>query len=82
MIIGIMRMSYNERAVPNGGFRTICSKLCLCEGPILQEASISGGQGHTQLLRPLLLLTSVCEIAVKAGSSLKPLKLMRFKLDP
>ena len=37
MIIGVMRLSYNERAVPDGDFGTICSKLCSCERPILQD---------------------------------------------
>ena len=38
-----------------------------------------GGQGSTQLSRALLLLPLVCENVVKAGSSFKPLKLVRFK---
>ena len=37
------------------------------------------GQGSRQLSRPLLLLPSVCENTVKAGSSFKPLKLVRFR---
>ena len=77
MIIGVMRLSYNERAVAD--FGTICSKLCLCERAILQDMCISGGQESTKPSRPLLLLPSSCENAVKAGSSLKPLKLVRFK---
>ena len=82
MIIGVMRLSYNERAVPDGRFRHHLfqsSKLCSCERPILQDMYISGGQGSTQLSRSLLLLPSVCENAVKAWSSFKPLKLVRFK---
>ena len=44
-----------------------------------QDICISGGQEFTKSLRPLLLLPSSCENAVKARSSLKPLKLVRFK---
>ena len=51
-------------------FGTICSKVCLCERPILQDMCISGGQESTQPSRPLLLLPSSCENAVKAGSGL------------
>ena len=84
MIIGVMRLSYNERAVPAGtgqtaDLGTICSQLCSCERPILQDMGILGGEGSTQLSRALLLLPLVCENAVKAGSSFKPLKLVRFK---
>ena len=79
MIIGgVMRLLYNERAVQTADFGTICSKLCLCERPILQDMCISGGQESTQLSRPLLLLPTVCDNAVKAGSSLKPLKFIFF----
>ena len=46
---------------------TICSKLCSCERPILQGMCISGGQGSTHPSRPLLLLPSVYENAVKPG---------------
>ena len=60
-------------------FGTICSKLCLCERAILQDICISGGQESTKPSRPLLLPPSSCENAVKAWSSLKPLKLVRFK---
>ena len=51
----------------------------LCERAILQDMCISGGQESTKPSRPLLLLLSSCENAIKAGSSLKPLKLVRFK---
>ena len=60
-------------------FATICSKLCSCEWSILQDMCISGGQECTHLLRPLLLLLSVCENAMKARSSFEPLKLVTFK---
>jgi len=76
MIIGVMRLPHNERPCQKVEFGTICSKLCLCERPILQDMCISGGQESTQPSRPLVLLLSSCE---KAGSSLKPLKLARFK---
>ena len=79
MIIGVMRFSYNDRAGQTADFGTICSKLCSCERPILQGVCILGGQGSTQLSRALLLLPLVCENAVKAGSSFKPLKSVRFK---
>ena len=75
MIIRVMRFSYNQTA----DFGTICSKLNSCERPILQGVCILGGQGSTQFSRPLLLLPLVCESAVKAGSTFKPLKLVRFK---
>ena len=79
MIIGVMRFSYNKRAVLTADFGTVCSKLYSCEPPILQGVFILGGQGSTQLSRALLLLPLVCENAVKAGSSFKPLKSVRFK---
>ena len=55
-----------------------CSKLCSCERPILQDMCTSCGQGSTQLSRMLSLLPFVRENAVKAGSSFKALKLLRW----
>jgi len=60
-------------------FGTICSRLCLCERPILQDICSSGGQESTQPSRPLVLSPSSCENAVKDGSGLKPQKLIGFK---
>ena len=45
-------------------------KMCVC---------VLGGQESTQLSRPLLLLLSSYENAVKARSSLKHLNMVRFK---
>ena len=42
---------------------SICSKLCSCEQPILQDMCILGGQGSTELSRLLLILPLVCENA-------------------
>ena len=42
---------------------------------------ISGGQESTKPSRPLLLLPLSCENAVKAGSTLKPLKLVRLDME-
>ena len=53
-------------------FGTICSNLCLCERPILQDMCSSGSQESTQPLRPLVLSPSSCENAVicaKDGST-------------
>ena len=79
MIIGVMRLSYNKRPVPDGRFRHHLFRAVFMRVTYPQNLCILGGQGSTQLSRPLLLLPLVCENAVKAGSSFKPLKLVRFK---
>ena len=67
MIIGVMRLSYNERAVPDGRFwhhlfqavfmRTTYPSRYVC-------------QGYTQLSRPLLLLPLVnCKSRVQLQGS-------------
>ena len=75
MIIGVMRPLYNERAMSDG---TICSKLCLCEWPIFQDVFQVVKTLHSHRDCCYCMLPS-WENAVKAGSSLKPLKLVRFK---
>ena len=79
MIIGAKGYHTTKEPCQRADFGTICSRLCLCKRAILQDMCISGGQESTKLSRPLLLLPSSCENAVKAGSSLKPLKLVRLK---
>ena len=79
MIIGVMRLSYNERAVSDGRFRHHLFQAVFVRTTYPSKVCNSGGQESTQLSRPLLLLPSVCEDVVKVGSSLKPLKLVRFK---
>ena len=51
---------------------TIHPSRCVC-------VCVLGGQESTQLSRPLLLLLSSYENAVKARSSLKHLNMVRFK---
>ena len=44
IIIGVMRLSYNESAMPDPApSHGICSKLCSSERPILQDVYILGG---------------------------------------
>ena len=78
MIIGVMRFSYNDRAVPDGRFRHHLFQAVFMQ-TTYSSRCILGGQGSTQLSRALLLLPLVWENAVKAGSSFKLLKLVRFK---
>ena len=78
MIIGVMRLSYIEEAVTEGRFQHHLFQAVFVQ-TTYPSRCISGGQESTQLSRSLLLLPSSCENAVKAGSSLKPLKLVRFK---
>ena len=63
MIIGVMRFSYNERAVPDSRFRHHLFQAVFMRTTYPSDMCISGGQGSTQLSRPLLLLPSVCENA-------------------
>ena len=59
MIIGVMRLSHNERAVSEGRFRDHCSKLCLCERPSLAHSSICDGD-VTILLHTLTNFDPCC----------------------
>ena len=76
MIIGMTQFCRaTKEPCQTANFGIICSKLCLCEGPILQEICIQGGKESTQLSRPPLLSLLLCDNAVKARSTFKPLKL-------
>ena len=52
---------------------------CVCANDLYFKICVVQVVKSPQPSRPLVLLLSSCENAVKAGSSLKPLKLVRFK---
>ena len=66
MIIGVMRLSYNERAVPDGRFRHQLFQAVFMQTTYLSRLCVLG-QGSTHSSRPMLLIPSVRENAVKAG---------------
>ena len=74
MIIGVMRLSYSERAVPDGRFRRHLFQAVFMRTTYPSRCVYLGGQVSTQLSRALLLLPLVCENPVKTGSGFKPLR--------
>ena len=77
MIIGVMRLSYNERAVSEGRFRHhLFQAVFVRTSYPSRYVYFRWSRVHKAVETAV---TATAENAVKAGSSLKPLKLVRSK---
>ena len=79
MIIGVMRLSYNERAVSEGRFRHHLFQAVFVRTSYPSRYVYFRWSRVHKAVETAVTAPSSCENAVKAGSSLKPLKLVRFK---